>query len=114
MAAIDWTKSAVQVDCQIRAMQPWPNPYTFLHSSGKPPQRLLILAVRSDTESHSAAPPGTPTFVDKERLVVQTGQAAVEVLRLQPEGKRPMTIAEFLRGRVVTSNDRFGPAIEET
>ena len=32
MGAIDWTKSAAQVDWQIRAMQPWPNPYTFLHS----------------------------------------------------------------------------------
>jgi methionyl-tRNA formyltransferase len=92
-----------------RALQPWPNPYTFLHSSGKPPQRLLILSVRPLAESHSAAPPGTPTSVDKERLVVQAGQGAVEVLRIQPEGKRPMTIAEFLRGRVVAPSDHFGP-----
>ncbi len=109
MGAIDWTKSAAQVDWQIRAMQPWPNPYTFLHSPGKPPQRLLILAVHPLAESHSEAPPGTPASVDKGRLVVQAGQGAVEVLRIQPDGKRPMTIAEFLRGRAVTPNDRFGP-----
>jgi methionyl-tRNA formyltransferase len=111
MGAIDWTKSAAQVDWQVRAMQPWPNPYTFLHAAGKPPQRLLILAVRSVNESHNDVAPGTPLTIDKDRLVVQTGQGALEVLRIQPEGKRPMTIAEFLRGRVVTPNDKFGPEI---
>jgi methionyl-tRNA formyltransferase len=109
MGSIDWTQSAAQVDWQIRALQPWPNPYTFLHSAGKPPQRLLVLAVRPLAESHSAVPPGTPTSVDKDRLVVQAGTGSVEILRIQPEGKRPMTIAEFLRGRLVTPNDVFGP-----
>jgi methionyl-tRNA formyltransferase len=109
MGAIDWAKSAVDVDWQIRAMQPWPNPYTYLHAPGKPPQRLLILAVHPLAEPGGEAPPGTPMTIEKERLVVQTGQGAVEVLRIQPEGKRPMTIAEFLRGRVVTPNDHFGP-----
>lgn len=109
MGAIDWTKSASQVDWQVRAMQPWPNPYTFLHSAGKPSQRLLILGVRPLAGSHRAVPPGTPTAVEKDRLVVQAGEGSVEILRIQPEGKRPMTVAEFLRGRVVTSNDVFGP-----
>jgi len=108
MGAIDWTKSAAQVDWQIRAMQPWPNPYTFLHAAGKPPQRLLILGVRPVAGSHYDAAPGTPTTVERDRLVVQTGQGAVEVLRIQPEGKRSMTVAEFLRGRLVTPNDKFG------
>jgi len=109
MGDIDWTKSAAQIDCQIRAMQPWPNPYTFLHTTGKPPQRLLILAVRPLAVREGSAAPGTPTAIDKNRLVVQAGDGSVEILQVQPEGKRPMTIAEFLRGRSVTPNDRFGP-----
>ena len=111
MGEIDWTKSAREVDCQIRAMQPWPNPYTFLHSPGKPPQRLLILSVRPLETSQSDAAPGTPIAVDKNRLVVQTGAGAVEIAQIQPEGKRPMTAADFLRGRTVTSADRFGPEL---
>lgn len=109
MGAVDWTKSAAQIDWQIRAMQPWPSPYTFLHTAGKPLQRLLVVAVRPLAESPGVAPPGTPLIIEKDRLVVQAGEGVVEVLRIQPEGKRPMTIAEFLRGRVVTPNDRFGP-----
>jgi methionyl-tRNA formyltransferase len=109
MGEIDWTKSAREVDCQIRAMQPWPNPYTYLHSAGKPPQRLLVLSVRSVETSQTDAAPGTPVAVDKDRLVIQTGAGAVEIAQIQPEGKRPMTAADFLRGRTITSADRFGP-----
>ena len=109
MGAIDWSRSAFQVNCQIRAMQPWPNPYTYLHSPGKPPQRLLILEVREVDDAPPAAAPGTLLNPDRERLLAQTGQGAVEIVRLQPEGKRPMAAADFLLGRRLTPDDRFGP-----
>jgi methionyl-tRNA formyltransferase len=109
MGAIDWTASAAHIDCHIRAMQPWPNPYTFLHSAGKPPQRLLILAVRPLPDAPIQAAPGTPLGTDRQHLVVQAGTGAVEILQIQPEGKRSMTAADFLRGRQVDSADRFGP-----
>ena len=34
---IDWSKPAEQVVRQVRAMQPWPTAYTWLHHGGKPP-----------------------------------------------------------------------------
>jgi methionyl-tRNA formyltransferase len=111
MGEIDWARRADQIDCHVRAMQPWPNPFTFLHSPGKPPQRLLVLAVKSAPDaSDSNAAPGTPISLDKNRLIVQSGKGAVEVLQIQPEGKRRMSATEFLRGRPVTAGDRFGPA----
>jgi methionyl-tRNA formyltransferase len=109
MGAIDWTKSAHQVDCQIRAMQPWPNPFTYLHSQGRPPQRLLILAVQPAGEIPKHVATGTLVIPDRDRLLVQTGQGALEILQIQPEGKRPMTAADFLRGRKLAADDRFGP-----
>ena len=45
--------------------------------------------------------------VDNKRLVVQTGGGALEIQRLQPEGKRAMTAAEFLVGNPVRPGDRF-------
>jgi len=108
MGAIDWTKSAREIDCHIRAMQPWPNPFTFLHSGAKPPQRLLILSVRPAESADSNAAPGTPIVSDRQKLVVQTGCGALEILELQPDGKRRMAAAEFLRGRSITADDRFG------
>lgn len=42
---IDWSQTMRQIDCHIRAMQPWPMPDTFLHIAGKPSQRLLVLQI---------------------------------------------------------------------
>jgi methionyl-tRNA formyltransferase len=110
MGAIDWTRSAAQVDCHIRAMQPWPNPYTYLHIAGKPPLRVLVLAVRTTaSDALDGMPPGTPLALDKQRLLVATGTGAIEILKIQPDGKRPMSAAEFLRGRAIAVGDRFRP-----
>ena len=44
---IDWSRTAEQVCNQIRAMQPWPTAYTFLHSKGKPAMRLIVSGATS-------------------------------------------------------------------
>jgi methionyl-tRNA formyltransferase len=108
MGAIDWNKSAEEIDCHIRAMQPWPNPFTYLHSPGKKPQRLLVTAIRTLDERHTGIP-GTLPGDDPHRLIVRAGRGAVEILQIQPEGKRAMSAADFLRGRKITPEDRFGP-----
>jgi methionyl-tRNA formyltransferase len=108
--AIDWTRTAAQIDCHIRAMQPWPNPFTYLYSPGKKPQRLLITAVCPLPEMREPGVPGTLIGVDPQRLIVRAGEGAVEILHVQPEGKRVMSAADFLRGRKIGPEDRFGPA----
>jgi len=106
LGLIDWTKTSAKVDCHVRAMQPWPSPYTFLRISDNRSLRLKVLAVgRYDVSSD--ADPGTVVVADGARLVAKTGDGAVELIRLQPEGKRIMDAAEFLRGHTVTQGDRF-------
>src|SRR3954470_3580386 len=39
---IDWTKPADYIERFVRAMQPWPTAYTFLHRPGKEPMRLIV------------------------------------------------------------------------
>ena len=106
---IDWARSAAEVDWHVRAMQPWPNPYTYLHQSGKPPLRLLVLDVEP-ADGAASVPPGTVVQADSGRLRVQAVNGAVDLLRLRPEGKRDMTAAEFLNGHAVRPGDRFGDA----
>src|SRR5262249_29039285 len=43
MGLIDWSKPADLICRQVRAMQPWPTAYTYLHRAGKPAVRVLIL-----------------------------------------------------------------------
>ena len=39
---IDWSKPAGYICRFVRAMQPWPTAYTFLHRPGKEPMRVII------------------------------------------------------------------------
>jgi methionyl-tRNA formyltransferase len=111
---IDWGRNAVQVHNQIRAMQPWPTAYTFLHQKGKPPLRVIIpriggIAIAGTGPNHPL--PGSvlsPTSNDS--LCVATGSnGGIEILELQPAGKKRMTAAEFLRGHRLQQGDYFGP-----
>lgn len=112
LALIPWDKSGPQVDCHIRAMQPWPTPYTFIHSSGKPPRRLVIRKIRVLPDQLAGGEPGTIAGITATEILVQTGTSLVSLETIQPEGKKPMSAAEFLRGNKLQSGDWFG-AIEE-
>jgi methionyl-tRNA formyltransferase len=116
--AIDWSRSAREIKNQVRALRPWPRAYTFWHraeASTGPPLRLNIDRVAqvasgeaASSASSVSAPPGT-VLDASGRLVVATGQGTLEILELQPAGKKPMSAADFLRGTRVQSGDRFGP-----
>jgi methionyl-tRNA formyltransferase len=110
---IDWDQPAERVCRRVRAMQPWPTAYTFLHPTGKPPLRVTVqrAAVAPVPDGVEMASPGRvlPADGPQPRLLVAAAGGAVEVLELQPAGKRRMTAAEFLRGRALQPGDWFGP-----
>lgn len=110
---IDWQRPAAAICNHIRAMQPWPTAYTFWHHAGKPPLRLQILRARPcETPMPSGNSPGVvvPLPDESSRMVVGAGSGeCVEILDLQPAGKRRMTAAEFLRGHHPQPGDQLGP-----
>lgn len=104
---VSWNKSAAEIDCHVRAMQPWPNAFTYLHQPGRPPRRLVIRRVAVTVRPPTSQIPGTVLHVDKDSLIVQTGSQPVSIVTIQPEGKKAMTAAEFLRGNRLSPGDRF-------
>lgn len=103
---IDWSQPASKVQCQIRAMQPWPTAYTFFHRTGKEPMRLIISRVAIFTDE--SGPPGQ-LFDHAKMLNVYCGDGtALQVLELQPAGKKRMSAEEFLRGYPHQPGHRFG------
>lgn len=116
--AIDWARPARAIDRHIRAVQPWPGAYGFVHrQKGGAPARLEVLSVKPDATSRPAglegAAPGTIVEAGP-RLVICCSDGAVEVERLKPAGKRDMAAEEWLRGRPVAVGDvlRAEPAPE--
>ncbi|QDU39175.1 Methionyl-tRNA formyltransferase [Maioricimonas rarisocia] len=116
MGQIDWTRTAEQVGWHVRAMQPWPMPFTFFTQEGRKPLRLLVLETQSVSEDEVEAVPGSQpgqlAAAHDKHLYVRTGAGIVEVIRLKPAGKREMIAAEFLHGHHPDETSRFGPAPE--
>lgn len=120
MGLIDWTKSAEHVCRQVRAMQPWPTAYTFLHRLGKPAMRVMIAgAAKYHVRYSSNLAPGqtitNPTdlpgavFVAVGEAMPENARDVVELIAMQPAGGKRMSAAEFLRGHPLKEGDRFGP-----
>ena len=109
---LDWSRPARDVCNQIRAMSPWPTAYTFLHRSKETALRFIVhRAVPLDRQTE--LPPGQ-LLLDEPKptgLRVATGAGtAVEILELQPAGKKRMAAMEFLRGVRLHQGDHLGSA----
>lgn len=108
--AIDWARGAAQVCCQVRAMQPWPTAYTFWHRAGQPPLRLIVTRAHPAPSPTASLVPGQIVAERHDALLVGAGVGTlVEVLEVQPAGKRRMPAGDFLRGRRPLPGDRLGP-----
>ncbi|MEX0642339.1 MAG: methionyl-tRNA formyltransferase [Pirellulales bacterium] len=104
---IDWSRSAQEIKNQVRALRPWPRAVTFWHRAEGEPLRLNVDRVEVvNTTAISDTLPGT-VLDAVEHLIAFTGDGALELLDVQPAGKRTMSAREFLRGNRVSLGDRF-------
>ena len=104
---IDWTQTAAEIACHVRAMQPWPKAYSHWHRPGQSPVRVIIPQVRIIADTVPAAS-GTVLSSAPGCLVVKAGRDAILLESVQPEGKRPMSAGDFLRGYPVQPGQKFG------
>jgi methionyl-tRNA formyltransferase len=104
---LDWSRTAARVCCQVRAMHPWPTAYTFWHRPGQEAVRLIVHQARVRPEGTTELP-GSILNTQDVLSVAAGGGTVVEVMELQPAGKRRMLAAEFLRGRRPQAGDRVG------
>lgn len=93
---LDWSQPAAMLARMIPAFAPWPGTFTR-DPAGKilkihPP---VEVAARGDAAD---ALPGTILAADAAGLIVACGDGALRITCLQPEGKRRMAAADFLRG----------------
>jgi methionyl-tRNA formyltransferase len=112
---IDWSRPAAAIKNQVRALDPWPRAYTHWQRPAGTPLRLIIH--RAQIAANSTAPrtlagsvplprPGQ-ILETAPRLLIATGHGALELLQIQPAGKRVMIAAEFLRGYPLAVGQRL-------
>lgn len=94
MAVIDWSKSAHEIDCLIRGLNPWPIALTTL--SG---ERLKVFAAE---KAAGNGEPGTVLEADpKKGLTVACGEGALRLTEIQLVGGKRMKATDFLRGHAI-------------
>lgn len=92
---LDWSMPAAAIERRIRAYDPWPGTFTTAIEGGKE-KRLKILPPSSLVDATLA--PGEIS-AEGGNLIVGCGEGALKLTNVQPEGGRPMSSAEYLRGR---------------
>ena len=97
---IDWNASARQIHNLVRGLSPYPCARTTVVEKSGRPIEAKILSTRITDEMPddlADAAPGTVSATRKH-LVVKTGDGVIEILSLQPSGKKPMEASAFLLG----------------
>ena len=99
---IDWRRPAAEIHNRVRGFQPWPGAHTRFRG-----QTLNIWKSCPAPETLSD-PPGA-LHIERRRLVVACGGgSALEILELQPEGKKRIPAMAFLNGYRVLHNEILG------
>ena len=92
-ANIDWTQSAVEIERQVRAFNPWPVSYTQIAE-----QNVKIWQT-SVSEETTDAQPGTVIAATKQGIQVATGNGVLTLLNMQLAGKKAMPVQDILNAR---------------
>jgi methionyl-tRNA formyltransferase len=99
-ARIDWTRSAREIDRQIRGLSPFPGAW-FMAPGDKGPVRVKALLSRVGLGE------GAPGEALDDALLIACGEGAVRLLRVQAEGRKPMDADDFLRGTPTPAGARM-------
>ena len=98
---IDWSKGARAIHDLVRGLSPRPSAFTT--ASG---QRLRVTATRLVSPVPALAP--GIVRIEKPRVLVGTGDVALELVRAQLEGKRELGAIELVNGRALVDDLKLG------
>ncbi|GAA3112008.1 methionyl-tRNA formyltransferase [Streptomyces goshikiensis] len=102
-ARIDWKAPAMRADRVVRGCTPAPGAWTVFRG-----ERLKLISLGLVTDRTDLAPGELAPA--KNSVCVGTGSHAVELLWVQPQGKKPMKGADWARGVRIAPGERLGGA----
>ena len=101
---IDWALDAAQIERRVRGFQPWPNAFTTYNS-----QRLVIWRASILEDELLRGTAGEIMKARGDELIVSCGdETQLRLHEVQPEGKRRLSVRDFLNGARVRAGDRIG------
>ena len=106
MAWVDFTQPAALVSARIRGLSPWPGVQIALtDATGKPRTQATLLKCQA-TPSTTAHAPVDCGKVLPDRTIA-CGIGSLQIITLQPAGKKPMELQAFANGYGLTTGARI-------
>jgi methionyl-tRNA formyltransferase len=90
---IEFSRTAQEIHNRLRGFQPWPGAFTTFRGKS-----LAVAAAQPLPSGPELVPPGRVRLLDSRLLVGAARDTALEILELQPEGKKKMSAADFING----------------
>jgi methionyl-tRNA formyltransferase len=103
-----WSWPAERVHNLVRGLHPWPHAFTF-HQGRRLILRRSVVSSAGPEGPGPEDPPGTIVEAGGEELVVATGAGRLRLTEIQAEGKRPMSVREFLAGHRLAAGELLSP-----
>ncbi|MCK3655307.1 methionyl-tRNA formyltransferase [Pasteurellaceae bacterium Macca] len=96
-AKLDWNLTACQLERCIRAFNPAPISYLKLTTPEGVEQSVKVY--QGEVLPHQDKAVGTVLRADKQGVQIATAEGVLNITMLQPAGKKPMSVQDFLNGR---------------
>lgn len=106
MGEIDFTKDAAVIERLIRGLNSWPSAYTYY--KGKTMKIWSAGVMPVDSKKTESMESGTVIAKDKESFTILCGKEALQVLEIQLEGKRRMSVKDFMLGCQMELGEKLG------
>jgi methionyl-tRNA formyltransferase len=102
---INWNLSSVDIHNHIRGLSPYPAAWTRVFEQAEERDPFKVLAA-VPSAIHKDAAPGA-IHIEGTQMMVKTGNGWLELLSVQPAGKKRMSAADFLRGKRISEELTF-------
>jgi len=100
---IDFSRSAAEIHNRLRGFQPWPGAYTGFRG-----KQLVICSAR--VVIGTGLPSPGSLLVEDNRLLAGCRDCFLELVEVQPEGKKRMAARDFINGYRPQSGEKLGAA----
>ncbi len=97
---IDWNTTSEQIYNKVRGLNPWPKAFSFING-----KRFVIDFVYKSDEKGN---PGEVLRADADGILVAAREGSVLIKELKVEGKKKMTVEDYLRGHKIEKGSKLG------
>ena len=94
MGLVDFSKTATEIHNLVRGFYPWPSAYFILNG-----KRVKMLSTKISDLSNETF--GVVIKSDNELVVSCADNTSIELIKIQPEGSKPMLAVDYLKGHTL-------------